>query len=119
MKEIAPLLEKLAKQLGTTVEYLWGILVKQAMIASCIDIFQYIILGVATYFFVKITKKYWLIGEEKNWDNFWVIIPGLVGMALLIIWIAAFFCIQNTISGFLNPEYWALQKILGLIGSAK
>jgi len=119
MKEIAPLLEKLAKQLGTTVEYLWAVLVRQAMIASCIDILQYIILGVATYFFVKLTKKFYLESEEKQWDGIWFTIPGIMGMALLIIWIVSFFCIQNTISGFLNPEYWALQKVLGLIGSAK
>ncbi len=115
MKEIAPLLETLAKKLGTTAEYLWAVLVKQAFIASCIDILQYIILGVATYFFIKLTKKYWLMGEEKRWDTIWLIIPGIAGVALLLIWIVAFIAIQNTITGFINPEYWALNKILDVV----
>ena len=89
------------------------------MISACIDILQYIILGVATYFFVKLSKKFYLESKEEQWDGEWIVIPGTIGIALLIIWIVAFFCIQNTISGFVNPEYWALQKILGLIGSAK
>jgi hypothetical protein len=115
MKEIAPLLEKLAKQLGTTVEYLWGVLVRQAMISACIDILQYIMLGVATYFFVILTKKFYKISEDANWDEFWIVLPALIGIALLIIWVVAFFAIQNTITGFINPEYWALRKVLEII----
>lgn len=115
MKEITPLLEKLAKQLGTTAEYLWAVLVRQAPIASCIDILQYIILGVVTYFFVRSTKKFWTIGESEHWDGCWLLVPGIIGVFLLILWVVVFFVIQNTITGFVNPEYWALKKILELI----
>ena len=119
MKEITPLLEKLAKQLGTTAEYLWSIMVRQAPISSCINILQYIILGVATYFFVKVTKKYWLVSEEKRWGSVWLSIPGIIGVFLFILWIVSFFDIQNTITGFVNPQYWALRKILNTIERVK
>jgi len=116
MKELAPLLEALAKKLGTTVDHLWAILVRQAFISSVMDLIQYVILAVATYVFIRMTKKYGALMDEKRWEPCAVYAPAVVvGLVLLILWIAAFFCIQDTVSGFFNPEYWALNKILSRI----
>ncbi len=115
MKEIAPLLEKLAGQLGTTTEYLWGILIKQAPINSLISIFQYFILFIITYIGWKIFKKAYKMADDENWDDLWLILPVLVGLTFIILWISCFFSLTSTINGFINPEYWALNRILEII----
>ena len=51
--QTAALLQNLANKLGTTSEYLWGILLRQATLSGTTDLIQYAILGVLTYFFYK------------------------------------------------------------------
>ena len=116
MKEITPLLEELAKKIGTTTEYLWTALIRQAPINSVINIVEWIIMAFVTWLAWKGFKKAWKKAEKENWDEFWVICPLFVGIAFLILWIVALFSISSTITGFVNPEYWALKEILNAIG---
>jgi len=115
MKEITPLLEKLAKELGTTASYLWSVLIRQASISASIDCLQYLILAIFTYIAVKLTKMSIERADEKDWDEVWMIAPIIGWIVIGILWIVVFFCIPQTITGFINPEYWALDKILSQI----
>lgn len=117
MKEIVPLLEKLADQLGTTSEHLWRILIKQAPISATIDVIQYVAVILACIFWWKITR---VVHKQihDSWDeiNYAWIVGGWI--ILLIFLIAIFFCINGTITGLVHPEYWALDKILDTIKPA-
>ena len=115
MEQITPVLEKMAEKLGVTVEYLWSILIKQAPLSGITDIIQYILLGIVTWVFVKVSFKVHHKIEKEDWDGVAYIPLWVIGVGILILWITAFFCFPNTIWAFFNPEYWALKEILGSI----
>lgn len=110
--EIAKALEVLAQKLGTTSEYLWNVLLKQAPISAVADFIQFTIIVFACYFWTKnfkafITKISDKIWKEENWV--WII---LVSVILGVSAIVVFFSFPNTIYALINPEYWALNLLL-------
>ena len=117
-KQINDLLEKLADQLGTNVQYLWGVLIKQAYISfitGTILIFAMVgawIVWFKTLKWMEKQKK-----EEKYFeeDTYTVIlvVSGLILLATSF-FLASFLNIY--LASILNPEYWALNKILSLLG---
>lgn len=121
MKELTPLLEKLAAKLGTTVEMLWGVLLKQAAISATMDLIFCVGIVVGfTWCFRFVQRKTTPIPETdgryaySDWDDAgkgvaWIIIAvmAVIGSILII-------CgVQNAVTAFLNPQYWALEHILG------
>lgn len=120
MKELTLLLEKLAAKLGTTVEMLWGVLLKQAWISATTDLIFCIgiILGFV-WCFRFVQRKTTPIPETEgryayaDWDDegkviAWVVIAimAVIGGILLIAGL------ENIVTGYLNPQYWALKEIL-------
>lgn len=114
------LIEQLAEKLGTTADYLWGILVKQAPIQSMIMLFQYILIAIFGYVLFKI-HKYLSIKKDYNGYNESgyahykepVILSMIGGFTFFIILVVcAFFSLDEFFNGFFNPEYWALSKVL-------
>ena len=110
--EIAKTLETLAQKLGTTSEYLWGVLIKQAPLTGIVDFVQYIIIILACYFWARNLKTFTTKISDGDWKEehwIWIIITSLI---LGIFVIAAFLSFPNTIYAFINPEYWALDLLL-------
>ncbi len=116
------LLEALAQKLGTTTEYLWGILIKQAPIDAAITLFQIVLVMVFGIILFRIHKKMMVVkeyengyGKESGYEHYNVgaILPMVVGCFVLVVFsIISFLCIPDVVSGFFNPEYWALNKVL-------
>ncbi len=114
------LLEQLAEKMGTTVEYLWNILIYQAHIQAITVLIQMVIIFIATYFLIKLhikfnketDDKHSIYYEHEEAAGIPMVIAGIVMAVLIII---AFFCITDVVNGFFNPEYWALQKVLKTI----
>lgn len=123
-KEATQLLEELAAKLGTTIEYLWNVLVRQATIDAIIKIIFVAIIticGIILYrYHIKFSKR------DENGHNTYnsgcydsgedlsmtMILAAIIwGIAFVI----ACSTIPGIITGFLNPEYFALQHILSLI----
>ena len=115
MEQITPVLEKMAEKLGVTCEYLWSVLIKQAPLSGIADIVQYVLLGIATWVFVKVSFKVYRKIQENVWDEIAYIPLYIIGIGILIFWAVAFLCFPETIWAFFNPEYWALQQILQTI----
>lgn len=110
----ATLLQQLATKLGTTGEYLWGVLVRQAAVSGITDLIQYGILFGCVYGYCK-----WMTSGERDFESggdSWPLAL-LLGVPLGIIVIIAFFCFPNTITAFVNPEYWALKRVLSVVSS--
>jgi len=115
--ETKELIEQLATKLGTTTEYLWGVLIKQAPIYamnSTLEIIAIIIMGILLW---KTHKK--LSIEDDNGRSLYYKYGELAGIPMIvaaIIWgiffICAFFTFSNIITAIANPEYWALMKIM-------
>ena len=114
------LIEQLSQKLGTTTEYLWNVLLKQAHIDATTTLLQVIFIlffGVFLYkTHIKLSKK---ADDGKYSENFYqkyeelAVLPMFFGaIFFLILFIAAFFSIGDIVNGYFNPEFWALNKIL-------
>lgn len=120
MNYLAPLIEQLAKQFGTTSEYLWNVLISQAAISatiSLIKIIAIIIFGIILY---RLNKKF--MKSNEHGDSLYakhesaLAVPMVIGaIAMLVFVFIAFYNFSNVITGYLNPEYWALEQVLDAI----
>lgn len=114
------MLEKLAGQLGVTVELLWKTLLRQAYISSILDlVFSvgfFILLVVWFVFFLRFVK--W---AQKNENEYSDIVPvGWTafiagGVLLMVVNIIDLAYLTSVISALLNPEYWAFDKLMGML----
>ncbi len=120
-EELLTRLDLLAAKLGVTSEHLWGVLIKQARIEVIESILTLIVvvMGIlaCAYFWRKII-------EFSTFDGSDLRLGGSVGSIalniffsglLLILSIGAFMDIMNIPTLLFNPEYWALQKVLGAL----
>ena len=119
------LIEQLAAKLGTTAEYLWKVLVKQAAIDAVYSglwIIATVIFGCYLYWQHKrncVVKSrrgvnrtaYGSIGFTGEGDGSTeaMVVGVLIFICLFFYSIA---CINDAVNGIFNPEYWALQEIL-------
>jgi hypothetical protein len=108
-KETRELLEQLAAKLGTTVDHLWQVLIAQARVEA---ISECIIFGVIFLLLIPA----WIVSfkcYKKNKDDFdsgVIFMPvGAVTLFFLIVLCMSF---TGIITGFYNPEYFALKEIL-------
>ena len=103
----------LAEKLGTSVDHIWEILVRQARISATVDLIQYAAVVVCC----MLWWKYRASATSEDWEYAGARSVGVVssGTVLAILIVVCFICFGNTVSALLNPEYWALQKILGAI----
>lgn len=105
------LLRELAEKLGTTSEYLWQVLVKQAHIYA----WTMIICG-GIPFLIGVVVALWVVkkvkgnkGKTEEW-HFWVFAAALTISAISLV--GMLINSQMIIAGLFNPEYWALKQIL-------
>lgn len=109
------LLEQLAQKLGTTSEYLWGILLKQAPISATMNTLGFIIILLIGIVLYKLHNSF-MINENKTsyynlGDNL-----GIPMFIVSIFWfgmvIFVFAKLPYILNGFFNPEFWAFNYIL-------
>lgn len=107
------LLRELAEKLGTTTEYLWGVLVKQAPIQAMVEVIIMVTLlvvcPIVTYVGnKKVNNSVTGSSEECGW-----VVLIVLGFCVTLGAFVMLLCrLPGIISGFYNPEYWALQQIL-------
>ena len=103
-EEAIALLKELAEKLGTTSEYLWEALLRQAPITGTIDLL--ILAGWVTGLILMFHKL------KKLSDKEYVELLWLVWGVLACIAALASLTLSTTISALINPEYWALKQLL-------
>lgn len=122
-KETAALIEKLAAKLGTTTEYLWRVLIKQAPISACIDvvfilgwiIFCFALYRIHRHLMAELPEPKQTYGRENLYaiHEGSVAFPMIIGAFVAAVWgIVSAISISSIITALTNPEYWALQQIL-------
>ena len=111
-EQTTKLIEELAQKLGTTAEYLWAVLIKQAPISAMTDLLFFILASFSGILLYKLHK--WMSEKDIYEDYEDIAIAPMIVLTILwgIIWIVFFFSLGNVITGFLNPEYWALKEVL-------
>lgn len=109
--ETNKLIQELADRLGTTVEYLWGVLIQQAPIDACTKLTAILLLALALVVMaVYAYRKTW--SDEDSKDQVIAVVLVLAGMVGMITFLVSLGSIPSIISGLFNPEYWALKQIL-------
>lgn len=119
-EQTTKLIEELASKLGTTAEYLWGVLIKQAFYEASITLVQILCIFLFCFIFFKVHKKLSVKKEYNGYEETGysyyeesAIVPMFfVGIVLAILLLIAFFSVNTVINGYFNPEYWALQEVL-------
>ena len=121
--QTAVLIQNLADRLGTTSEYLWAVLIKQAPITGAVNLICYALTVLAFVIAWKFRGPI-LAGIEKLIDthsdavSFVSFMGALFFSVLALVWLGAMvFSIQDTVTAFLNPEYFALDKVLNAVKS--
>ena len=102
-------LTALAEKLGTTAQYLWGVLVRQAPISGAVDlgiVALFLAATVALFVFVRRAADDPSLDEE-------VLILGwaLVILACIATSIIVLSYVPYALYAIFNPEYWALRQI--------
>ena len=104
------MVEKLAAKLGTTTEMLWGVLIKQAPIEGWSRILGIIIFGIIFAVTAKLISK--RTETDEYCDNLRWFLWLFWSMFFLFFIVIIASSISGIVASFINPEYWALQKIL-------
>jgi hypothetical protein len=99
------LLEQLASKLNTTTEHLWSVLIKQAPITSAIDCTLLILWLAACICLYRVSRK--AKSEEAK-----LVFGVSAGLCSLFLMVTLCSSLATVLSGFSNPEYWALKEIL-------
>lgn len=113
IEQVMTRIDALAVKLGVTAEYLFGIYVKQAYINSVIGI-----CGITMIFVLllgMIPVGVWFCKRIRNkeicteWHFAWA---APMGVLTLIFLMSLTIELNNIVSGFINPEYYAFKEIL-------
>ena len=104
------LIRDLAERLGTTTEHLWAVLIRQAPYTCTAELLVMLIVFAALAYFAKK-----LLAWQPDCDFYSekALVGGLWG---LVFFACSLICAINAglwISGFVNPEFWALRQVLG------
>jgi len=114
MENLTELLKELSLSLGTTSEFLWAVLIKQAFISGVVNIIQYILIIISCLVWWFVCKKV-SIKIKDSWEQENYIWLGIGWVFLFVIVVIAAFNLQNTVAAFINPEYWAFDYIMSSI----
>jgi hypothetical protein len=113
-QELFKRLDVLAEKLGVTAQYLWMILVKQGRVEAYTDLlwaalwaFAFVVLGF-------LLLRYEIPLAKKDDGNAPLVLFG--GVATLGCAVASITMVAESITGLVNPEYFAFHKLMELIG---
>lgn len=118
MKDLTLLLRELANELGTTTEYLWSVLIRQAKVNAMINIGYDLLFLVMLFFLITYWK--WLL-KRMNDDSFDYVNEDVhqgvcVGFTIItaVLGIICILDVSDTIISINNPEYWAFKEIMNI-----
>lgn len=104
------LLRELAEKLGTTTEYLWLVLVRQAPISAWTTLISIVItILLCSGLIVWVNRK---IKANEGANDWHICCMGLSAVVLVITFAAILIELPMIVAGLTNPEYWALKQIL-------
>lgn len=138
--KIMPVLEKLAKEFNTTTDYLWEIMVRQAMVVFVTDLVLYVlgiiicIIGIKITFVLykraisilkkkkegKIKEKWEFAGDDildSSYGIAFLVSLTITLFVSLFTIIVILYSLTNTMTALINPEYWALEKLFSVFRS--
>lgn len=126
--EITQLLEQLAAKFGTTVEYLWSVLVRQSRIDAIVGILFLVSMAIVLLCLIVLVVKKTRPRERTSYDHYgrptgtemradWGADDGAaarwgVGILCFIFFVTVWIMAPTIVTGFVNPEYTALMRVM-------
>jgi hypothetical protein len=108
--KLVGILDALSVKLGVATEYLWEILVRQQFIEACMYT-GIVLIAIAAIWPGKRLMKY----EPKSYNDAQEIVQAFGYTLLVVVAVGIPICIFQAAGRFVNPEFYALQSILGMI----
>ena len=111
----------LANKLGTTAEYLWGVLLRQAPLTGAIDLMLTMAWVIGTVVWCRFIVRKTTCPRPTDDDRYpnaeWTDEAAFLAWAsavavALIAGVVVISSLATTVSALVNPEYWALRQIL-------
>uniref|UniRef100_A0A6H2A1E3 Uncharacterized protein n=1 Tax=viral metagenome TaxID=1070528 RepID=A0A6H2A1E3_9ZZZZ len=119
INQILQYLDKIGEKLGIGTEKIWPWLVRQVYIDVFISLVFLLVSSISLYTLFRYAIAHWKY-PSQNEDVQWYSITendhqplwGIILILFAIIWASALILFLSDGFGFLNPEYYALQKLL-------
>lgn len=112
MEQLTQLLTQLAEKLGTTTEYLWEVLLKQAQVALASNSLFLLMLVIALVGCILAIKS--LMKERDEDFDKELLLPILFVLAFIFTGLIIA-TTHDVLTLSINPEYWALKHVLNII----
>jgi heme/copper-type cytochrome/quinol oxidase subunit 2 len=118
--KVIELLTRLADKFGTTVEHLWGVLVKQAGISAVTELVMAFVMVAAWAWLFRFVRGKTTEPKETPEDRYphaeWreedALIAWLVAaFSLMLVVLQVYSAITTAPTALFNPEYWALKQL--------
>lgn len=120
-EQMERLIRELADRLGTTGEHLWGVLVKQAMIVGWVNLIGMALMVSVTVWGLRLVHRktaprrtpYQVVEDFPEWDDgkdviAWTVWTGWLCITVIMVLTS----LSDSIGALINPEYWALNRLL-------
>lgn len=103
------LIEKLGQKLGATSEYVWEVLLRQAMISAVTNTIIFVTISICfCKFMVGMINLIRSVDDELVEALLWLLVAVIAMLFMLVFGVM----VKNIITAAVNPEYWALQQLL-------
>jgi len=112
----------LANKLGTTAEYLWGVLLRQAPLTGIIDLLLMVAMSIGAVmwcrFVLRKTTKpektdYNHRDPDAEWTDEVSVLAWCSAFAVVVVVVMVVSSnLDAAVAALVNPEYWALKQIL-------
>lgn len=120
-EQIIEILNAMAQELGVAASVLWEALLRQSIITGITYLIIMVFLFVTGVVFLKATAnslREWEEASLADKDDEGTLVL-LFGFLTLMCTIFFFTMLHPTITALANPEYWAIQKIMGFVTGAR
>lgn len=122
-QDVKSAVESIAESLKIGTEHVYEVLVAQQLVDSLTNIILYVFFMIVVICGTQLTAKLFAKGratsekydESERWATFGVM-SAVCTVIVIIIWLLHFAAtINDTVTGFVNPEYGAIHQVIELI----
>jgi hypothetical protein len=114
--EILKRLDTLAARLGVTADNLWAVLVKQASVQMWSVLLEIVLTGTLLCVLIWLCYRFACKAQSVGYDgDGWVVAAMLTGVAAVVFAVILITDLTSLPTLLLNPRYWALKEILGVL----
>ena len=114
-KDVKDVIKSLAETLKVGTEHVYGVLVKQSVVDSIVWLILGIMSAILLYFSVRIIKSLTWENDSEGAEIPLFVLSLLIGGVGLCLLIGTTLNIDTIVTGFVNPEYLAIEKIVSML----